>query len=308
MHLCLVNSLFGRSDAQFAPFFVFLANSLNSLQLLQFQAITLTFFAVLESAQSRIQITGVRSNGDNWRSLVNRLKAAMAIARILFPLPLPEPFDYAVPDGMDVVAGSYVRAPLGKTMRTGMVWEMAETDPADDRDLKSIDSVYPTPPMTSAMRAFVDFAARYTVASPGAVLAMSLRSRGGLSPPPTETVYALTGTPPDRLTPAREKLIIAAEAHGPASAAALADTAGVSASVVKGMVKAGAMQARDIELDPPFPAPDPSKSGKSLTDEQSHAAAQLTAAMQSERFSPFLLDGVTGSGKPKSISKRSPRR
>ncbi|MEO1788055.1 MAG: hypothetical protein AAFR41_13700, partial [Pseudomonadota bacterium] len=38
----------------------------------------------------------------------------MAIARILFPLPLPEPFDYAVPDGMTVEAGSYVRAPLGK--------------------------------------------------------------------------------------------------------------------------------------------------------------------------------------------------
>ena len=43
----------------------------------------------------------------------------MKIASILFPLPLPEPFDYAIPDGMDVEPGSYVRAPLGKIERTG---------------------------------------------------------------------------------------------------------------------------------------------------------------------------------------------
>ena len=48
----------------------------------------------------------------------------MKLARILFPLPLPEPFDYAIPDGMDARPGSYVRAPLGKIERTGVVWEI----------------------------------------------------------------------------------------------------------------------------------------------------------------------------------------
>ena len=32
-------------------------------------------------------------------------------------MPLPEPFDYAVPDDLDVVEGSYVAAPLGKHER-----------------------------------------------------------------------------------------------------------------------------------------------------------------------------------------------
>ena len=51
----------------------------------------------------------------------------MKIASILFPLPLPEPFDYAIPDGLDVEAGSYVRAPLGKIERTGVVWAQCIT-------------------------------------------------------------------------------------------------------------------------------------------------------------------------------------
>ena len=48
----------------------------------------------------------------------------MPVARILFPLPLPEPFDYAVPPGLDVRAGSYVSAPLGKHERLGVVLEL----------------------------------------------------------------------------------------------------------------------------------------------------------------------------------------
>ena len=102
----------------------------------------------------------------------------MPTARILFPLPLPEPFDYLVPDGMQVEPGSYVRAPLGKYERTGVVWDVIETDP--ERELKSIAEVFPTPPMPEAMRRFISFCARYNVAGPGQVLRMALRARGAL--------------------------------------------------------------------------------------------------------------------------------
>ena len=50
----------------------------------------------------------------------------MLTARILFPMPLPEPFDYAIPDGLQIEVGSYVRAPLGKHERTGVVWEIVD--------------------------------------------------------------------------------------------------------------------------------------------------------------------------------------
>ncbi|MEM1389871.1 MAG: primosomal protein N', partial [Pseudomonadota bacterium] len=114
----------------------------------------------------------------------------MRIARVLFPLPLPEPFDYAIPEGLAVKEGCYVKAPLGKHDRIGVVWTLDDADP--DRKLKPLSEVFDVPPMTEAMRQFIVFCARYNVAGPGQVLGMALRSRGGLSPSPTQIVYKQT--------------------------------------------------------------------------------------------------------------------
>lgn len=219
----------------------------------------------------------------------------MPTARILFPMPLPEPFDYLIPDGMSVEPGSYVRAPLGKYERTGVVLEVIETDP--ERELKSIESVFPTPAMPAAMRRFIAFCARYNVAGPGQVLAMALRSKGGLSPSPTQTLYAPTGHRTNRMTPAREKVLQAVAEIGPASAAELARTAGVSSSVVKGLVDAGSLSAETQDTDLPYRAPDPTKQGPALTAEQASAAEHLRKAVHANDYRPFLLDGITGSGK-----------
>ena len=154
-----MDSRFGRTDAQITPSFALGANRRKSQCLLQVLVRELTIFAALVSWIPIRQISGDRPDGDNWRGLVIGLRHAMAIARILFPLPLPEPFDYTVPDGVHVEAGSYVRAPLGKTMRTGVVWEMVEDSAAEGRELKPIEGVYPAPAMTRAMRSFMPAAA-----------------------------------------------------------------------------------------------------------------------------------------------------
>ncbi|MDG1826520.1 MAG: primosomal protein N' [Henriciella sp.] len=219
----------------------------------------------------------------------------MLTARILFPMPLPEPFDYAIPDGLQIEVGSYVRAPLGKHERTGVVWEIV--DDQTERELKSVVSVFPTPPMPAAMRQFIIFCARYNVAGAGQVLAMALRSRGGLAASPTQTVYDLTGHRTNRMTPAREKVLDAAKAIGPASAADLAREADVSSSVIKGLVEAGSLKADKVATDLAFPAPDPTLSGHDLTPEQSAAGKTLRQAVIDGGFKPFLLDGITGSGK-----------
>jgi primosomal protein N' (replication factor Y) len=219
----------------------------------------------------------------------------MLTARILFPLPLPEPFDYAIPDGLTVEPGSYVRAPLGKYARTGVVWEVLESEP--ERTLKEIEAVFPTPPMPAAMRKFISFCARYTVSGPGQVLSMALRSRGGLSPSPTQTVYALTGHRTNRMTAAREKVLAAAAQLGPASAADLAREAGVSSSVIKGLAETGSLAANALPTDLPYPSPDPSRTGPDLTAEQAAAGQALRKAVKHGGYQPFLLDGITGSGK-----------
>ena len=219
----------------------------------------------------------------------------MPTARILFPLPLPEPFDYLIPEGMAVEVGAYVRAPLGKYERTGVVWEIVDTDPT--RELKVITDLFPAPPMPEAMRRFISFCARYNVAGPGQVLSMALRARGGLSPSPTQTVYTATGHRTNRMTPARQKVLEAIQTTGPASAADLARAAKVSNSVIKGLTEAGSLKAETFETDLPFPAPDPLRGGPELTPEQARAADILRVAARKGGYQPFLLDGITGSGK-----------
>lgn len=219
----------------------------------------------------------------------------MQTARILFPLPLPEPFDYCIPEGIQVEPGSYVRAPLGKFARTGVVWEVVDADP--ERELKAIEAVFPTPPMPEAMRRFVEFCARYNVAGRGQVLGMILRSRGGLSPSPTQTIFTATGHRTNRMTPAREKVLAASARVGPASAADLAREAGVSSSVIKGLATAGSLVSEDIPTDQPYPSPDPTRAGPQLTVEQAEAGETLREAVRARDYQPFLLDGITGSGK-----------
>jgi primosomal protein N' (replication factor Y) len=226
----------------------------------------------------------------------------MPVASILFPLPLPEPFDYLIPEGMDVEPGSYVRAPLGKYERTGVVWAVSPERTnsgatAPERSLKAVESCYDVPPMPAAMRRFIEFCARYNVAGPGQVLGMALRARGGLSPSPTQTVYTPTGHRTNRMTPAREKVLTAAAETEPVSAAELARLAGVSSSVVKGLAEAGSLAADMRATDLPYPAPDPHRTGPDLTPEQGAAADSLRQAVKQGGYAPFLLDGITGSGK-----------
>ncbi|PWE18228.1 primosomal protein N' [Marinicauda salina] len=215
-------------------------------------------------------------------------------ASVLFPLPLPEPFDYAIPEGMRLAPGDHVIAPLGGRSVPGVVWRLGEDD--GSRQLKEIEAATGGPRLADGVRTFVDWAARYLVEPPGVVLRSVLRSPAALRPSPVETVYRPTGATPGRMTPAREA-VLAAAAEAPMTAAALARAAGVSASVVKGLAELGALAAEDVPLDPPFDAPDPNREGVALSDTQEAAAVTLRRLVSAGGFQAALLDGVTGSGK-----------
>ena len=216
-------------------------------------------------------------------------------ASVLFPMPLPEPFDYAVPHGVEISAGDHVLAPLGKRTAAGVVWAVGPDDGA--RALKPLEAVRGGPRLAAPVREFIDWTARYLVEPPGVILRAVLRSPAALKPSPVETVYAPADAKIARLTPARRAVLQAAEFQGPASAAELARRAGVSASVVKGLAEAGALSVQQVEVDPPFSAPDPYGDGLALTAQQTQAAAILRRLVAAGGFQAALLDGVTGSGK-----------
>ncbi len=216
------------------------------------------------------------------------------IVSVLLPQPLPEPFDYELPEGLTAPVGSFVVVPLGPREMIGVVW--GERSMPSNRKLKAVQEVIDiAPPLPAAMRTFIERAAKYVCAPTGNLLAMSMRSREALEEPPVARLVVRSGETPEKMTPAREKVL--AEAGAPMSSADLARAAGVSSGVVKAMLDAGALMHVERSLDPPFDIPDPGRPSRNLTDEQLEAAAVLRDHVGARGYKAALLDGITGSGK-----------
>jgi primosomal protein N' (replication factor Y) len=216
------------------------------------------------------------------------------IASVLLPMPLPEAFDYAEPEGMGLELGDQVAAPLGPRLLRGVVVGLREAA-GGNRPLKPLEALLEEPRLPPGTVEFIQWAARYSVDWPGQPLAIALR--GARAPKPKALrVLELTGAQPARPTPAREKVLAAAAAHALAPAD-LARAAGVSSGVVKALVDDGVLAVRVIEPEASFPPPDPSRPGAPLNASQAAAAQGLKAMLADGGFSVALLDGVTGSGK-----------
>jgi primosomal protein N' (replication factor Y) len=122
----------------------------------------------------------------------------------------------------------------------------------------------------------------------------------GLGDPPAMRRVLRPGPDmPDRMTEARGRVIAALDEFGGAAVTLgeLAAQAGVTTSVIKGLVKAGAVLEEDAPRDLPYPRLDPDLPGVSLAGEQVAAADALIAAVALGGYSTTLLKGVTGSGK-----------
>lgn len=217
----------------------------------------------------------------------------MPAVSVLLPLPLPEAFDYAVPIGMTLALGDIVEVPLGKQVRIGVVWAVKPDGNGDN--LKPVASRFETPPLSKPLRDFVDFAARYLVTPPGQVLAMILRSPEALGPGPMERLMLATGTMPDKQSDARTRVL--ALAVVPVSRAQLAKDAAIGSGIVTGLLKAGCLREIERPVDTVFDRPDPDRPARPLSDIQLAAAQTIGDAIETGGFTPFLLDGVTGSGK-----------
>jgi len=219
-------------------------------------------------------------------------------ARILVLHPVLDVLDYRVPHGMQVEPGSIVVVPIGPRQFVGVVWE-EERLPGEfvgDNRLRNILAVADAPPIPASVRRLVEWTANYYLAPHSAVLHMALRSTAALEGAPTVVEYRATGTVPDRITPQRaQALERIGERQG--LVRELATIAEVSEGVIRGLVKVGAIEAVTVSTDTPYPLPDPLFAPPELSQQQADVASILRQAVGARAFQPFLLDGVTGSGK-----------
>jgi primosomal protein N' (replication factor Y) len=219
-------------------------------------------------------------------------------ARVIVLHPALGPLDYRVPAGMHVEPGSIVIAPIGPRPYAGVVWEAERlpTEEIGDNRLRNLMSAVDAPPVPAPVRRLVEWTANYYLAPLAGVLRMALSSSAAFESAPTIVEYRPTGVVPDRLTPQREQAL---ERIGDRQGLVreLATIADVSEAVIRGLVKIGAIEPVVVDTDSPYPVPDPNHAPPDLNPVQADVASILRQAVGAETFQPFLLDGVTGSGK-----------
>ena len=199
---------------------------------------------------------------------------------------------------MTVEPGSAVVAPLGPRQIIGIVWEAERLPAAEvpDSRLRPLLQVLPVPPLAAPLRRLIEWTADYYCAPLISVARMALASGAALKGGGTTTEYRLTGAEPTRLTPQRAAALDAL--HGEqATIRELAELASVSEGVLRGMVAAGLLEPVTVDLDRPYPRARPDFAVPDLSADQQAAADRFVAATEAGGFTPFLLDGVTGSGK-----------
>lgn len=216
---------------------------------------------------------------------------------VLTAQPLDRLLDYRAPEG-GCFRGAFVEVPLGPRKVLGVVWGSGSGD-FDSAKLRSVIRVLDLAPMREEMRKFLTKAADYTLTPMSLMLRLATRAPGLSDPPSMRKILRLGDKPPDRMTEARTKVLAVMDEFGGLAFTPkeLADTAGVTASVVKGLVAQGALREEETPRDLPYPKLDPERPGKDLTEDQARAAAALAQGVASGAYGTTLLKGVTGSGK-----------
>jgi len=215
------------------------------------------------------------------------------IVDVLAPVAVDVAYSYRAPPELNLQPGDVVAMPLGARTAVGVVWAARE---GDGDNLKSVIDRLPWPRVEAPLREFVEWIARWTLSPKGAVLRMALRGPGAVEPPAARMVYRATGKAPAKATPARAK-VLTALGGGALSKSELAAKAEVSEGVIDGLVADGALVATALPPEPVAPAPDPDFGPPRLEPDQAEAAAEMAEAVAARAFRPFLLEGVTGSGK-----------
>jgi primosomal protein N' (replication factor Y) (superfamily II helicase) len=223
---------------------------------------------------------------------------AKRVVDVLVPVALDRAYSYRVPAELELAAGDIVTVPLGPRETTGVVWaENAAPNPRLDNRLKDIEEKLDFPPLKPELRRFVEWTANYTLSARGMVLRMCLRMGEHLGAERERIGVRLAGAMPERMTPARRRLLALLADGMVRGKGDAAREAGVSAGVVDGLIDEGTLQTVVLPPEPVAQAPDPDFIRPEFTAAQTAAAAGLRATMAKGGYSVTLLDGVTGSGK-----------
>ncbi len=231
-------------------------------------------------------------------------------ARVLIDGPSELVFDYAIPAGLNVLAGCRVRIPLRRKSATGTVLSVVEPEQADFalRELESL--IDPEPLITPVLLRTADWIAHYYASSIESVIRSVLPEgvRSEENSAKTRRVAVLDAAPDPAALAKLEKraprqfAILSLLAHAADRRLPVADLGDGNAAALKSMEKAGLLRldAEEVRRDPDADNLEEFIESKPLALNPGQAAALdsvLAAVADPKSAKPILLLGVTGSGK-----------
>ena len=217
------------------------------------------------------------------------------LVAVLTSQPLDRMLDYKAPKG-GCRLGAFVEVPLGPRKVLGVVWAPGMGD-FDYAKTRSVIQVLDVAPMLQSMQKFLCRVSDYTLTPMPKMLRLATRAPGLGDPPSMRHVYRIGDIKIIRMTDNRQR-VLALLGEFPEQSfmlKELAEAAEVTTSVVKGLVKLGAVAEHATPQDMPFPILDPSLPSKELSGDQEAAVEYLQG--NGAGYSTTLLKGVTGSGK-----------
>jgi primosomal protein N' (replication factor Y) len=223
-----------------------------------------------------------------------------AVLRVALPLPLPTLFDYLPPAAGEPHVGSRVLVPFGRGKLVGVVVAIDAEATIGSHRLKQVVRLLDDAPLLDAeLMQSVAWAADYWLGAPGeayaSALPLALREARPL-PAIGDEYWSLThaGRSANDAGSRRggSQTLLASLAAGALSAQELTERRPGWRAAARRLAEAGLLERSER---PPLDRPLPASLAPQLSDEQHQAVVAVGACLG--QYQPFLLDGVTGSGK-----------
>ena len=217
----------------------------------------------------------------------------MSIARVALPVATSRLFDYWTPNGVDVKPGAIVRVVLGARNVVGVVTELVDEASVDRARLLPIDEVLALPVLPEDVRELCEFVANYYQAPLGLALALATPPAPGTRSHRRRFDAALVLSADARgvIRPTLGRSRVAKalfEQLEPAGATLDVATLCALSAAQRRIVQQWIDRRLLVESAGPSTV-------HALNASQREAATAIDAA--GAGFAPFLLDGITGSGK-----------
>lgn len=221
------------------------------------------------------------------------------IVRVVLDVPLDRWFDYLNP-GLDIREGNRVVVPFAGRQLIGIVMALAEKSEVPEHKLKAVIQAFHDVPFDAATLKLLRFCADYYHYPFGQTVLASLPLRLRQIKPAVSRkmwMYQLVKPVPDGLVGKRQlvltKLITALQQHEECSEAMLGEVSSGWRKAMLSLVESGLVTRREVvAIRPSLIVSDHEPA---LNEEQEHAVNSILGALG--RFQPWLLFGVTGSGK-----------